>query len=209
VSISAGADLCSGAQAFFVSHGNDSKIAKLNVLRPPPAYCALGGVACCGVRSERRGMAGTLRTPLNFSGTGHRSWSCYNDGGPPPSPSPPAPVKAPSSKRGFYFASGRNNSSGSLAIFAAIRRASSLGEQVGGIGRWVRPRMIPDIIGAVGPLETGAIPAKGARYEDVCVDHRAAFGGLAGRSAATATTGPWCRRPDQQFDPSKHRPYMY
>ena len=75
-------------------------------------------------------------------------------------------------------------------------------EQVGGIGRWVRPRLILDI-------RDGAIPAKGARYEDVSLDHRTAFGGLAGRSAATATTGPWCRRPDKQFDPSKHRPYMY
>jgi hypothetical protein len=54
---------------------------------------------------------------------------------------------------------------------------------------------------------TGAIPAKGARYEDTCVDRRAAFGGLAGRSATTA--GAWGRRPDKQFDPSKHRPYMY
>ena len=52
--------------AFFNSHGNNSKIAKLNEQRPPPAYCALGGVAYCGVRSERRGMAGTLRTPLMF-----------------------------------------------------------------------------------------------------------------------------------------------
>src|SRR6476661_7757208 len=74
-------------------------------------------------------------------------------------------------------------------------------ERVGGIGRWVRPRLILDI-------RDGAIRAKGARYEDVCVDHRTAFGGLAGRSAA-ARTGPWCRRPDKQFDPSKHRPYMY
>ena len=62
---------------------------------------------------------------------------------------------------------------------------------------------------AVGSRGTGAISAKGARYEDVCVDHPTAFGGLAGRSAATVTTGPWCRRPDKQFDPSKHRPYMY
>ena len=37
-----------------------------------------------------------------------------------------APVKAPRFKRGFYFASGRNNSSGSLAIPAAIFLASSL-----------------------------------------------------------------------------------
>jgi hypothetical protein len=56
-----------------------------------------------------------------------------------------------------------------------------------------------------GPID---VKTKGARYEDVSVDHRTAFGGLAGRSAAT-TTGPWCGRPDKQFDPSKHRPYMY
>ena len=37
--------------------------AKLKVVRPPAAYCALGGVAYCGVRRGERGMAGTLRTP--------------------------------------------------------------------------------------------------------------------------------------------------
>jgi hypothetical protein len=65
-----------------------------------------------------------------------------------------------------------------------------------------------DIIGAVGP-RTGAIPAQGARYEDTCVDRCTALDRLAGRRAATATTGAWCRRPDKQFDPSKQRPYMY
>jgi hypothetical protein len=49
--------------------------------------------------------------------------------------------------------------------------------------------------------------AKGVRYEDTCLDRRTACGGLAGRRAATATTGAWCRRPDKQFDPSKQ--YMY
>jgi hypothetical protein len=96
------------------------------------------------------------------------------------------------------------SNSHSLAMFAAIRRASSLGEQVG-LG--VRPRLIFYTHWAVGSRGTGAVSAKGARYEDVCVDHPTAFGGLAGRSAAP--TGPWCRRPDKQFDPSKHRPYMY
>ena len=37
-----------------------------------------------------------------------------------------------------------------------------------------------------GPID---VKTKGARYEGVSVDHRTAFGGLAGRSAAT-TTGP-------------------
>jgi hypothetical protein len=68
-----------------------------------PFHLSCRGSRGGGVLSERRGMAGTLRTLLNFSGTTHRSWSCSNDGGPPPSPSPPAPVKAPSSKRGFCF----------------------------------------------------------------------------------------------------------
>jgi hypothetical protein len=34
-----------------------------------------------------------------------------------------------------------------------MRRAFVAGEQVGGIGRWVRPRLILDIIGAVGPRD--------------------------------------------------------
>jgi hypothetical protein len=36
-----------------------------------PAYCALGGLG--GVRSERRGMAGNLRTPLVFQSRSHTS----------------------------------------------------------------------------------------------------------------------------------------
>jgi hypothetical protein len=62
-----------------------------------------------------------------------------------------------------------------------------------------------DIIGAVGP-RTGAIPAQGARYEDTCVDRCTALDRLAGRRAATATTGAWCGRPDKHLDPSKQRP---
>jgi hypothetical protein len=91
----------------------------------------------------------------------------------------------------------------SLAMFAAIRRV------IPGWAGWLGGASPFDFLyhWAVGSRGTGAIPAKGARYEDVCVDHPTAFGGLAGRSAAT--TGPWCRRPDKQFDPSKHRPYMY
>jgi hypothetical protein len=62
-----------------------------------------------------------------------------------------------------------------------------------------------DIIGAVG-ARTGAIPAQGARYEDTCVDRCIALDRLAGRRAATATTGAWCGRPDKHLDPSKQRP---
>jgi hypothetical protein len=82
------------------------------------------------------------------------------------------------------------------------------GNRCGGTWGWVRPRLILDIIGAVGP-RYGVTSANGARYEDTCVDRCTALDGLAGRSAATATTGAWCRRPAKQFDPSKQRPYMY
>src|ERR1700722_6856117 len=46
--------------------GNNSKIAKLNWRDRPQRTAHWAEVAYCGVRSERRGMAGTLRTPLMF-----------------------------------------------------------------------------------------------------------------------------------------------
>ena len=42
------------------------RLSMVTKVLPPPAYCALGGLG--GVRSERRGMAGILRTPLVIQG---------------------------------------------------------------------------------------------------------------------------------------------
>jgi hypothetical protein len=74
----------------------------------------------------------------------------------------------------------------------------------------MRSRQILDIIGAGRTVRDVCHSSEREHgSEDICVDRRTAFGGLAGRCAATATTGAWCRRQDEQFDPSKQRPYMY
>jgi hypothetical protein len=73
---------------------------------------------------------------------------------------------------------------------------------------WVRPRLIPYIIGAVGP-RYGATPANGARCEDTRVDRRTAYCGVARGSAnVTNTTANRCKRPEKQFATPKHRRYL-